>query len=122
MEPRQRHTAASLTAWPSRWNGAVLMQERRRQRRVSVDRDVRLLIAGQETPARLRNLCRDGMLVETSITPQRDTPVWLRLDAPDRHYDGQLLLTRVRHCTSGAVGLEIEAGQPLAEQWFRALL
>jgi PilZ domain-containing protein len=58
-------------------------QERRKNRRYEVDIPTRLLVAGESIDVRLKDVCRDAILVESPQTWPLGTPVGVALGLPD---------------------------------------
>jgi hypothetical protein len=107
-----------------RWSSAVLMSERRRDRRMSVSKDVRLLCTDRPThpfAARLRNLSRCGMYVETAAALSPQLLVHFELPG-ETSADGLWLSARIVHRRADGVGLALDVRHPHAAERLQSLL
>jgi hypothetical protein len=61
----------------------VSFEERRKSKRYEVDVPTRLRLAGRLVDVRLKDVCRDAVLVESTELPELGTPVGVILGIPD---------------------------------------
>lgn len=60
-------------------------EDRRKSKRYEADIPTRLLVAGETVSVRLKDVCRDAILVEAPQTWPLGTPVGVALGLPDGH-------------------------------------
>jgi hypothetical protein len=86
--------------------------ERRRHPRVTVDAPVKLFVAGIEYPARIRDICREAVLIEAGRSWPMETEVRLQMELPGMKEQIDVVGRVIRHVPgeSGGHGMAILFG------------